>query len=93
MVKFLVPLLIILIVLVCMCIYIVGIALRNASRQIVRMNEQLLVLLGQGTVNKSVGRALVASSRRPVKPLKGIAKKEEKPKNNNTGLTMTMGVN
>ncbi len=92
MIEFLVPLIIILIGLVCMCIYIVGIALRNASRQIVWMNERLLVLLGTRDGNEAVGRALVASSRKPVKPLKGIAKKEEKPKNNNTGLTLTMGV-
>ncbi len=93
MIEFLVSLLIILIGLVCMCIYIVGIALRNASRQIVRMNERLLVLLGTRDGNEVVGRALVASSRKPVKPLKGVSQPKKKvPTNNNTDIVMTMGV-
>jgi len=67
-------------------------ALNNSTRQISRINEQLLIVLGTRDGNDATGRALVASAKQPKKDVPGIANKkpagEEKPKE---GLRITVG--
>lgn len=68
--------------------------LRDATRQIVKMNEQLLIVAGVKTGGDPVGRALVASARTPKKDLPGIV---SGPQTSNLGqaiskpYTLTVG--
>ena len=76
----LLPLFAILLSVVGVTIYILVIALKDALRQITRMNEQLLLMAGMKDGNVATGRALLASAKQPVRPLSGIAKQKPKPK-------------
>ena len=90
----LLPLFAILLSVVGVTIYILIIALRDALRQITRMNEQLLLMAGMKDGNIATGRALLASAKRPVKPMPGLAKgakSEEKPKDKKPKYQYTMG--
>jgi hypothetical protein len=77
--------------LVGLTIYVLAISLRESTKRIADMNERLMVLLGTRDGGEAVGRALVASSKTPRKPISSLANKkkdDEKPK---SGVTMTYG--
>lgn len=93
MLSYLIPLAVLLLGMVSLIIYVLGIALRDVTRQVTQMNERLLVLLGTRDGGEAVGRALVASARPPVKPTPGLAATKPEKKDDNKGLTMKMGVN
>lgn len=92
MIEFLIPMGMILLGLIGLTIYILGIALRDATRQIISMNERLMVLFGTRDGGEAVGRALVASAKHPKKVIPGVSGKEEKPKKP-TGYFVTVGGN
>jgi len=77
--------------LIAMVIYVLALAVSNLSKQLTKVNEKLLIMIG-AREGDGVARALVASSKEPVKPLRGLSKgdkvKDEPPK----GVTVTMGV-
>ena len=86
----LLPLFMILLGVIAMTIYVLVMALRNCSNQIIKINEKLIIVMGVRDSGEAVGRALVASSRQPKKNLPGIVK----PKPDTTakaGLRMTVG--
>ena len=90
LVEVLLPLFMILLGVIAITIYVLVMALRNCSNQIIRINEKLIILMGVRDGGEAVGRALVASSRQPKKDLPGIVK----PKPDTTakaGLRMTVG--
>lgn len=88
----LIPMMLILLGIVGITIYVLTMALRDALRQIVQMNERLLILVGTRDGNEAVGRALVASSRRPTKPLPGVATPKKSETKQKPPFTETMGV-
>jgi len=90
MLDYLVPLFLVLLGVVGLAIYTLTIALRDSTRQIAKMNEQLLVLLGTRDGGEAVGRALVASAKLPKKEIPGVSKKEEKPEKP-AGVKFTVG--
>jgi len=88
----LIPIGVVLLGVVAMTIYVLTVALRDAVRQVAQMNERLLILLGTRDGNESVGRALVASSRKPTKPLPGIVISEDQESKKTPPFIETMGV-
>ena len=89
-VEALLPLFMILLGVIAITIYVLVMALRNCSNQIIRINEKLIILMGVRDGGEAVGRALVASSRQPKKDLPGVIKTPDKT--TKTGLKMTVGV-
>lgn len=79
-----------------MVAYVLAIAVRDMSRQLTKMNEELLLAWKSATGDAGASRGLVAKAMQSHVPpagkpkkLEGVAeKKEEKPK---PALTMTMG--
>jgi len=90
MLDYFVPLFLILLAIIGLTVYTLTIALRDSTRRIAKMNEQLLVLLGTRDGGEAVGRALVASARLPKKEIPGVSKKEEKPEEPK-GVKFTVG--
>ena len=60
--------------------------LRRLTCQLVKTNEQLLVLFAAWKVGPDAARALIASSKPPQKPLPGIA--TDKPPEKKEGVTV-----
>ena len=74
-------------------VYILAVALKQATNQITRINEQLLIVIGTKDGNEAVGRALVASAKLPKKDVPGIVdKKKDEPDDAKSGFKMTVGV-
>jgi len=90
MLDYFVPLFLILLAIIGLTVYTLTIALRDSMRQITKINEQLLVLLGTRDGGEAVGRALVASARLPKKEIPGVSKKEEKSEEPK-GVKFTVG--
>ena len=88
MVDLLMPLAIVLLGLIGMVIYILAISLRDVTRQMVKINEQLLLVAGVKQGGEPVGRALVAMTKPPKKDLPKETEPKEAPKK---GLTLTVG--
>ena len=84
----LIPLAIVLVGLIGLVIYILAISLRELSRQLVKINEQLLLVAGVKQGGEPVGRALVAMTKPPKKDLPKETEPKEAPKK---GLTLTVG--
>jgi pheromone shutdown protein TraB len=78
--------------LIAMVIYVLALAVSNLSKQLTKVNEKLLIMIG-AKEGDGVARALVAHSKQPSKSLEGISKKDEKKKENPKGITVTMGAN
>lgn len=88
MVELILPAVLILALLIGLVIYALMVSVRQLSKtnerlneRLAQMNEKLLIMIGAGK-SDNVGRALVAHSKQPREPLKGVAKqsKNEKPK-------------
>ena len=90
-----IPIIIILLGVIGLTVYTLVMALKDALRQITRMNEQLLLMAGMKDGNVATGRALLASAKQPIHPLPGIAsqkaKSGEKPKDDKPGYKYTIG--
>lgn len=80
MVDYLIPLFLVLLGLIGLTIYVLTIALRDSTRQVSKMNERLLIILGVKDGGEQVGRALVASAKPPAKVIPGVSEKKEEPK-------------
>lgn len=93
MLDYFIPLGFILLGVIAVALYVITMALRDALHQITEMNKQLLVLLGTRDGGEAVGRALVASSRAPVKHIPGVADGEGKKENGKEppGYRITVG--
>lgn len=87
----LLPLYITLMGLLGLALYVVTAALRDVTRKMTEMNEKLLVLLGTRDGGSEVGRALVASGKRPKKPMPGLSSAGKKPKKPQEGINITYG--
>lgn len=89
MLDYLVPMGIVLSGLVGLTIYVLAISLRDTTKRLANMNERLMVILGTRDGGPEVGRALVASIRKPKKGIAGLAEteKKEEPK----GFHLTVG--
>jgi len=92
-IELLLPLAVVFIGLVCLLMYIVAAALRDITRQMTKTNEKLLIMLG-AREGVDVGRALIAASRPPQKPMQGVAAKKpaEKKKDDSKRRVMTVGM-
>ena len=90
MLEYLMPLFMILLGVIAVTIYVLVMALRDCSKQIIKINEKLIIMMGVRDGGEAVGRALVASSRKPKKDLPGVTKPLDKP--TKKGLKMTVGV-
>lgn len=90
MLEYFVPISIVFLGLIAMIIYVLAISLRETTKQIARMNEQLMIMVGTKDGNEAMGRALVASAKLPKKGLPGVAKKKE-PEKPKKGLQMQVG--
>jgi len=88
MVDVLMPLAIVLLGLIGLVIYILAISLRELSRQLVKINEQLLLVAGIKQGGEPVGRGLVAMAKPPKKEIPKETEPKEAPKK---GLTVTVG--
>ena len=64
--------------------------LRRLTCQLVKTNEQLLVLFAAWKVGPDAARALIASSKPPQKPFPGIA--TEKPPEKKEGIEIVYGL-
>lgn len=89
--SYFIPFAMILLGTVAVTIYILGVALRESVRRLADTNEKLMIMLGTREGGAEVGRALVASSRKPAKNIPGVAKPDEKKKDEPKGLRMTVG--
>lgn len=87
----LLPLFAILLSVVGVTIYILVIALKDALRQIGKMNEQLLIMASAKDGNPTTGRMLLASAKQPKKTILGLSKSEEKPKEDKSPYKLTIG--
>ena len=83
-------LLIIVAVLAAGTISVLALTLRRLTCQLVKTNEQLLVLFAAWKCGPGVARALIASSKPPQKPLPGIA--SEKPPEKKEGIEVVYGL-
>lgn len=91
MLNYIIPLGIILLGVIGLTVYVLTIAVREMSRQLVSSNEKLMILLGARDGGPEVGRALVASMKPPKKEIPGVAQPKpgkEEPK----GHTMVVGM-
>ena len=96
MLEYLVPLFLILLGIIGLTIYILVTALKESTKQITQINEQLLIMLGIRDGGEAVGRALVASAKLPRREIGGISgkkeiKKEDKAETPKPGLRLTVG--
>jgi len=90
MLESLMPLFIILLGVIAITIYVLVAALQDCTKQITKTNKKLIIMMGVRDGGDAVGRALVASARKPKKDLPGVAKTPKEPAK--TGLKMTVGV-
>ena len=92
--QYIIPLGIILLGVIALTIYVLSVALRDTVRQVTEINGKLLLLIGVRDGGAEVGRALVAASKQPVKPIPGLSKPEKKEKKEPVakGQHFTVGV-
>jgi len=73
-------------------IYVLTIALRDATRRISGMNERLMILVGTKDGNDSAARALVALSKPPIKKLSGVAQEGKSAVKPEGQIDVTVGL-